>query len=208
MKNLNKRNKIFLGVIGAVIIIVIVGLSLGITGSLPLQGSSGPYLFPYRGVCLLPNGTGNVSLENYSGVMNPKWSISDGTLAKILTHGSNGASVQAFTNQGQTTIKATGSFGRTLGTTGILVREECPPVINMAGVGTTTTLKTSLTGGQWISFDPNFVTVDQNGVIKAVAATGINVEVGYRVGGKFSATTIVLVCSEGGSGCPSAGWGW
>jgi hypothetical protein len=208
MKTLNKRNKIFLGVIGAVVIIVIVGLSLGLTGNLPLQGSSGPYLFPYRGLCLLPNSTGNVSLENYSGLMNPDWSISDGSLAKILTHGSNGASVQASTSLGQTTIKATGSFGRTLGTTGILVSQGCPPVINMAGVGTSAQLKTSLTGGQWVSSDPDIVTVDQNGLIRAKAATMIEVRIGYRTGPNYVDISKIYVCATGGTGCPSAGWGW
>jgi len=209
MKTLSKRNRILSGVIGAVVIIVIVGLSLGLSGNLALQGTSGPYLFPIVATCLLPNGTGTVTLENYSGLMDPKWTISDGSLAKILSHGSNGATLQAYNNLGQTSIKATGSFGRTLGTTGVVVRQVCPPEIHMY-VGTSVQLKTSLTGGQWISKEPDYVTVEPNGTVRGKASTGwTRVTVFYYIPGKgvTDLTVLVMVCDQGTS-CPAGGYSW
>jgi hypothetical protein len=75
MKTMSKRNKILLGILGAVVVVVAVGLVLGLTGviRLPLLGTVGiPQLTPTH-ACLTVGKTQTYTLTGY--LLNTHWQL-------------------------------------------------------------------------------------------------------------------------------------
>ncbi len=95
MKTMSKRNKILLSIAGAVVLIVVVGLVLGLTGNLPLQGGIvSANLTPNR-VCLEVGATQTFTLSNFS--RDTSWS-QYGTFAKKVSSDRTHFTIKAVTD--------------------------------------------------------------------------------------------------------------
>lgn len=190
MKRWSTRTKRIAAVFGGVAaLVVVVGLVLTLSGAVavPLVGTAAnAYIWPSE-LCICVDDV-TLGFDLYSYNLRTTWSIGDTNVAYLVPQRTLTAVIPV--GLGETWIQVKGLV-QILDKGMVYVRTVCPHKYQLRP-GTSTVMKTSLTGGQWSSSDPSIVSVDQTGRILATGAHGQQAVIKYSSPNGVGASTIVV----------------
>jgi hypothetical protein len=192
MKNLSKRSKTLIGVIGAVVIVIVIGLALGLTGNLPLQGTASGSVIPYN-VCLLPGQSYHLLYQDVAAKV--KWTVGDSTVVQLSNGNNKGVTVTAQSKTGFITWVSGKSLFGIGGQSEVGVWHLCPDRNSMPA-GMTDPYKTDIVGGTWSSSNTAVATVDSNGWVSAYGTTGQTATITVTAPGGAKYSSVVTIGAQ------------